>query len=170
MSVTAVPLKSDVPSTLFERGLESMRAYTLHAVVLTFALALLASAALPRSVTAQVSGAAPVFLAMPDVYPDIDGRIVLLREPGREVIVLSQAATPEDLTMAVRMLARFRRQRGQPEARRGEMIPIVGYAPAPVLSGMERARLQSVLTELKARPPASVGSLGSGRWMRWDPR
>ncbi len=147
-----------------------MRAYTLHAVVLTFVLALLGSAVAPGSVRAQGNGATPVFLALPDVYPDIDGRIVLLREPGREVIVLSDAATPEDLTMALRMLARFRRQRGQPEARQGHMIPILGYAPAPVLSGAQRTRLHSVLTELKTRPPTNVGSLGRGRWMRWDPR
>jgi hypothetical protein len=107
---------------------------------------------------------------MPDVYPDVDGRVVLLREPGREVIVLSDAATAEDLTIAMRMLARFRRQHGQPQARRGQMIPIVGYAPAPSLSGGQRSRLESVLSELKARPPANVGSLGRGRWMRWDPR
>jgi hypothetical protein len=146
-----------------------MRSYTLQAVVLTGALALLGCSVSAGSVAAQ-DNAAPVFLALPDVYPDVDGRVVLLREPGREVIVLSAAATPEDLTMAVRMLARFRRERGQPEARRGQMIPILGYAPAPVLDRVQRSRLESVLTELRARPEGTVGSLGRGRWMRWDPR
>jgi hypothetical protein len=70
----------------------------------------------------------------------------------------------------MRMLARFRREQGQPEPRRGQMIPIVGYAPAPVLSAAERSRLEAALTELKARPVAVLGNLGRGRWMRWEAR
>jgi hypothetical protein len=106
---------------------------------------------------------------MPDAYPDVDGRVMLLREPGREIVVLSDTATPEDLGVAVRMLARFRRERAQPEQGRGHMIPIVGYV-TQALSAERRSTLEAALEELRARPFANVGNLGRGRWMPWEPR
>jgi hypothetical protein len=129
----------------------------------------LAAAVSPNPLAAQAEGAPPLFLALPDVYPDVDGRVTLLREPGREIVVLSDAATPEDLGVAVRLLARFRRERGQPERGRGHMIPIVGIV-TPRLDGAPRAQLEAALAELKNRPASNVGNLGRGRWMRWDPR
>jgi len=132
-------------------------------------LALLVSTFSPSSLLAQADGGPPLFLAMPDVYPDVDGRVTLLREPGREIVVLSDTATPEDLGVAVRMLARFRRERGQPEQGRGHMIPIVGHVTQP-LSPERRSTLEAALEELRSRPFANVGNLGRGRWMRWDPR
>ena len=115
----------------------------------------------PSPAVAQGNGTPSVFLALLDVYPDVDGRVLLLREPGREIIVLAAAATPEDLSVAVTLLARFRRERGQPESGRGHMIPIVGYAPPPALSGERRAALEAALLQLRARyqydmaPPTS---------------
>ena len=133
-------------------------------------LVTLGAAVSPVHVTAQGGGAMPIFLALPDAYPDVDGRVLLLREPGREIVVVAESATPEDLTMALRMLGRFRRERAQPQAGRGHMIPIVGYAPDPVLDPTERARLDATLADLRARPYANVGNLGRGRWMRYEPR
>jgi len=130
----------------------------------------LGGAAAPHHVTAQEGSSAPIFFALPEAYPDVDGRVLLLREPGREIIVLAQAATPEDLAVALNMLHRFRRERGQPEQGRGHMVPIVGYAPLPTLAAEERARLQASLDDLRARPLANVGSLGRGRWMHFDER
>ena len=142
------------------------RAFPL-ALLLLLHLCVFAS---PVHLTAQGNGGPPIFLSLPDVYPDVDGRVVLLREPGREIVVVAETVTPEDLTMALRMLQRFRRERGQPETGRGHMIPIVGYAPPPVLDAAERARLDQVLVDLKARPSANVGNLGRGRWMPYRER
>jgi hypothetical protein len=72
--------------------------------------------------------------------------------------------------MAFRLLERFRRERGQPASGRGHMIPIVGYAPDPILDPAHRTRLDAALADLKTRPFANVGTLGRGRWMRYDGR
>jgi hypothetical protein len=140
----------------------------------TFALGLLSISALvaalsPVPLSAQGEGGPPVFLALPDVYPDVDGRVTLLREPGREIVVLSDAATPEDLGVAVRLLARFRREGRRPAQGRGDMIPIVGIV-TPRLNEARRTRLEAALADLRNRPVSNVGNLGRGRWMRWHPR
>jgi hypothetical protein len=140
----------------------------------TFALALLSISALvaalsPVPLSAQGGGGPPLFLALPDVYPDVDGRVTLLREPGREIVVLSHSATPEDLGVAVRLLARFRREGRRAPQGRGDMIPIVGIV-TPRLNEARRTRLEAALAELRNRPVSNVGNLGRGRWMRWDPR
>ncbi|MGE0161041.1 MAG: hypothetical protein AB7T31_16710 [Gemmatimonadales bacterium] len=141
-----------------------------HTFALTLLIALALAAALgPSPLAAQADGGPPLFLAMPDVYPDVDGRVTLLREQSREVIVLARDATPEDLGVAIRMLARFRRERGQPERGRGNMIPIVGHA-GTTLNAERRTRLETVLRELRSRPVTQVGNLGRGRWMRLDQR
>jgi hypothetical protein len=141
------------------------RALALTLVVLSQ----LVTALSPSALLAQADGGPPLFLAMPHVYPDVEGRVTLLREPGREIVVLSDTATPEDLGVAVRMLARFRRERGQPEQGRGHMIPIVGHVTQP-LSPERRSALEAALEELRSRPFANVGNLGRGRWMQWNPR
>jgi hypothetical protein len=147
----------------------------MPANIRAFALVLLAILQLqaslsPRPAAAQGNGTPPVFLALLDVYPDVDGRVLLLREPEREIIVLAATATPEDLTVAMNLLARFRRQHGPPESGRGHMIPIVGYAPPPALSVERRATLEAALAQLSARPFANVGNLGRGRWMSFTER
>jgi hypothetical protein len=141
------------------------RALALTLVVLSQ----VASSAAPDPLLAQAGGGPPLFLAQPDVYPDVEGRVTLLREPGREIVVVSDAATPEDLGVAVRLLARFRRERGQLERGRGNMIPIVGIV-TPRLNEARRSRLEEALVELRNRPVTNVGTLGRGRWMRWNPR
>jgi hypothetical protein len=151
-----------------------MRSFDMRTQNRAMALALLSFLSLaatvsPTPLAAQAGGGPPLFLALPDDYPDVDGRVTLLREPGREIVVLSDAATPEDLGVAVRLLARFRRERGQPERGHGHMIPIVGIV-TPHLNHARRSRLEEALVELRNRPVTNVGNLGRGRWMRWDPR
>jgi hypothetical protein len=144
-----------------------MRTQNRAAVLALLSMLPLVAAVSPHPLAAQ--GEPPLFLAMPDAYPDVNGRVMLLREPGREIVVLSDAATPEDLGVAVRLLARFRRERGQPQQGRGDMIPIVGIV-TPRLDEARRTRLEEVFVELRSRPVTNVGNLGRGRWMRWDPR
>ena len=78
-------------------------------------------------------------------------------------------ATPEELGVAIRLLARFRREGRHPQEGRGDMIPIVGLVTPPV-SGELRESLESALDELRSRPVSHVGSLGRGRWLHYQPR
>jgi hypothetical protein len=135
-----------------------------------FALLVQLSPGTPTPVAAQAGGTANVFLALLEVYPDVDGRVLLLREPGREIVVLAPAATAADLSVALSMLRRFRQDRETPQPGRGHMIPIVGYAPEPTLTDEERSRLEANLAALRDRPLANVGNLGRGRWMRFGER
>lgn len=144
---------------------QSIRALGL-ALVALFQLGQVAS---PSAVAAQGNATPPLFLAMPDVYPDVEGRVMLLREPGREIVVLSSDATPEELGVAIRLLARFRREGRHPQEGRGDMIPIVGLVTPP-LSGEGRTSLESAIEELRNRPVSNVGNLGPGRWMRYQER
>jgi len=111
----------------------------------------------------------PVFVAIPETFPNVDARVLLVREPGREIVVLNPAsAGVDELTTGLSLLARLRRERGP--ATRGQMIPIVGYAGTLNVSHERRARLEAALTDLRRRPLANVGSLGRGRWVRLDTR
>jgi len=113
---------------------------------------------------AQRPGTTPVFLALPDRFPNLDARVVLVREPDREIVVLDPAAaTADELLIGLRLLNRVRRERGA--ATNGEVIPVLGFYP-PDLAPGERRRFEAVLAELRRRPVATVGALGPGRWMR----
>ncbi len=147
-----------------------MRPFTSAARLTLAALVVLSAVATSAPVSAQGAATRPVFLALPDVFPNLDARVVLVREPGREVVVLDPAAASADeLGTGLRLLARVRRERG--EAKTGEVIPVLGFAPGqPDLTRRERARLEALIAELRERPVAQVGSLGRGRWMRYRER
>ena len=146
-----------------------MRPFTSAAGLALAALLVLCAVFTPDMVSAQDAARKPIFLALPDVFPDVDARVVLLREPGREIVVLDPAAaTADELGTGLRLLARFRRDHGEPQ--NGEMIPIVGFAPGPNLTPEERARLEAMIAELREMPVANVGHLGRGRWMRYGDR
>jgi hypothetical protein len=112
---------------------------------------------------------APLFVAIPETFPNVDARALIVREPGREIVVLNPtSAGVEELGTALSLLTRIRRERGQPT--KGQLIPIVGFAGELRLGTARRARLEAALAELRRRPFANVGNLGRGRWMRLDPR
>ncbi len=144
-------------------GEQTMQIRILRAALVLAALILSVAGPAPKHVVGQEP--VPVFVALPEKFPDVDARVIILREPGREVIVLNPASpgVPE-LSAGLSLLRRIRRERGQPT--RGQMIPIVGFAPAPTLTPEMRARLANALDELRTRPLANVGDLGRGRWMR----
>ena len=84
---------------------------------------------------AQASPSAPVFLAMPQEFPDLDARAVLMLEPGRDIVVLDREdAGPETLDVALGVLERMRRDHPR-QADRGQLVPITGFVyrgtPAP---------------------------------------
>ncbi len=107
----------------------------------------------------------PLFLVMPQSFPDVDGRFVLLREPGRDLVLLRDTdATPETLSVALRVLGRLNATTPRRE-REGQMVPVTGYALTVPLSNDERTRLDAALVRLKSRPVAAIGNLGLGRSM-----
>jgi hypothetical protein len=140
-----------------------------HSAVIALVAVLAGAAPLTPAPLAAQTTQKPIFLALPERFPDVGARVILLREPGREIVVLDTAAAgANELATGLRLLARLRRDRPEPPANRGQMIPIVGFAPDPDLTPRERTRLEAVLDELRARPIASVGTLGEGRWMAYD--
>lgn len=121
----------------------------------------------PTSATGQTSPERPVFLALPQQFPDLDARAVIMREPGRDIVILDEAdAGPETLRVALLVLRRFSRE-GAPAADRGQLVPITGFAGGRELDQDVRRELESTLAELRERPLANVGNLGLGRWMQY---
>jgi hypothetical protein len=134
------------------------------------ALLLALAAVAPAGVTGQVRGEVPLFLAIPETFPEVDGRVVLLREPGRDVVLLRDSdATSETLSVALGLLNRLNARTPRRE-RLGQMVPITGYKLTTPINGARLAELDVVLTGLKARPVASLGNLGFGRSMRFEER
>ncbi|HET9947746.1 MAG TPA: hypothetical protein VFQ22_02355 [Longimicrobiales bacterium] len=133
------------------------------------ALLIVGLALAPASVLAQTPSDHPLFLALPERFPELDARVVLIREPSRDVVVLNPAdATPEALFTGLRLLRRFR-DRPRPPGE-GQMIPITGFVVPPALYEADRARLERYLAELRGRPVTGLGTLGAGRWLALDAR
>lgn len=141
----------------------AMRFFKVSAGLALATFLLLTAAFTPTAASAQTAAARPIFLALPDRFPDVDARVVLVRERGREFVVLDpEAATADELIMGLRLLNQVRRERPEPE--NGEFIPILGFYP-PTLAAEERARLEGIIAELRRQPTVSIGSLGRGRWI-----
>lgn len=128
-----------------------------------------AAVALPSRTEAQEPDAPAMFLALPETFPELDARAVLIREPGREIVVLKRDdSSPETLAMALRILRRIRTESLRPG--QGQMVPMTGYALTRPLEGEERERLDAALGRLREQPLARVGNLGLGRSIPfWDP-
>ena len=110
-----------------------------------------------------------VFLAVPQAFPDIDARAIVVRERGKEVVLLRHDdATPEVLDAALAVLRRVRDDRlpsGQ-----GQMIPITGFVRGSSLPPERRTPLEDALDALARRPVTSVGRYGLGQWVHVDIR
>lgn len=125
--------------------------------------------AAPLGTAAQDVDHQPTFIAIPQTFPDIDARAVLMLEPGRDVVILhADDAEPETLQIALEVLERMRRDHPRPQDQ-GQLVPITGFVYRTPLADARRAELQVVLDELRARPLANVGNLGLGRWMPYVP-
>ena len=134
------------------------------------ALLVLAALTSPGGLEAQVPGQVPLFLAIPETFPDVDGRVVLLREPGRDVVLLRDSdATPETLSVALGLLDRLNARTPRRE-RQGQMVPITGYKLTTPIHADRLAELDVVLAQLKDRPLARLGNLGFGRSILFDER
>lgn len=126
------------------------------------------AAATTPAVSAQDAPGA-VLVAIPEAFPAIDARAIVMRDGTREVILLrADEATPEALAMSLSVLERSRTRPVAPET--GEMIPIIGFALDAPLPARARSRLESALARLERQPLSSIGSFGAGRWIRWQTR
>lgn len=162
MTPTLANERSQIPFIGVHR---TMRSLTCLGGPVLAALLVVSAAFMPTAASGQDAATRPIFLALPDQFPDLGARVVLVREPGREIVVLDPAsATADELIIGLRLLNRARRERGAPT--NGEVIPVLGFYP-PTLSVEERSRLEAIIAELRQRPVANVGSLGPGRWMRY---
>ena len=118
----------------------------------------------PMSLAGQ-AGPEGTFVAVPDAFPPVEARAVVVREGRREVILLrDDEATIDALSIALLVLKRARER--DPSPGHGQMIPITGFAMTQVAQGEELRRLEGVLRRLAAAPIRRVGNLGPGRWVR----
>jgi len=139
------------------------------AVVLTILFVAVAMLLLPLRVHGQTADRGAFFVAIPDVFPDIEARALIIREPGKEILLLrADEATAEVLSMSLVALRRARRD--NPTLEQGEMIPIVNFVITRDMTAEYRERMESVLTRLERRPTTNVGNLGRGRWVRYRER
>lgn len=129
-----------------------------------------APGAVPTPRTLPPAGTRPeVVVALPRLFPDVDARVMIVREPERDVVVLDpRSATVEDLAAGLDVLSRVRTRRPAPGS--GELIPVTGYVFTAPLPAARRARLAGFLRLLASRPETGVGDLGRGRWLRLPER
>jgi len=138
----------------FSRGLTVLGALLLISVVSAAGLA------------AQGAEARPLFIAIPDQFPEVEARAVVVRERGREIVLLKATdATAETLDVALALLRRVRERRVEPG--RSVMVPIAGFAVRRPMSAETRRRLDHALGRLAAQPVARIGTLGAGRAIRY---
>ena len=146
----------------------TMQRISVPPFVVAIATLLLAVAMLllPFGAYGQSRSQRGFFVAIPDAYPAIDARAVIIREPGKEVLLLRAGeATPEVLAMGLVTLRRVRRD--NPTLRQGEMIPLVNFVITREMTPEYRERMEAVLSRLRGRPTTNVGNLGPGRWVRY---
>lgn len=133
--------------------------------LLALALILLSTASTPSWASAQTLENRPLFIALPESFPELDARVLIVREPGRDIVLLQQeGADPETLDIALRVLRRVQRDDPLP-ADRGQLIPITGFVHRTALDAARRDALQAAIDALSERPVSNVGNLGPGRWM-----
>lgn len=132
---------------------------------MTRSIALLLALAGAPPLAAQNAASGPIFVAVPEAFPDLDARAVVIREPGRSILVLRpDGLEPEALAAALRVLRQVAQKPLEPG--RGQMIPITGFV-LPDLGDVDRRRLAGVLGQLSRMPLSNVGNLGRGRWIRY---
>jgi hypothetical protein len=102
-------------------------------------------------------------IAVPDAFPAIEARALIVRTPKEDVIVLrKESATPDALLMALGLLRRLRVEDSRPGSH--QVIPITGFVVTREAAAERRQDAQAVLRRLRAAPSARLGDLGQGRW------
>jgi hypothetical protein len=143
-----------------------MHARSPFITLLAATLLTVAALAAPIPLAGQGTGPRPLFVAIPEVFPDVDARAVVVRETAREIVLLRAAdATAETLDVALALLRRVRERPVGPG--RAVMLPITGFVVTNPPGAAVRERLDEALARLKAQPLARIGTLGPGRSIRY---
>jgi hypothetical protein len=91
---------------------------------------------------------------------------MLVREPGRDIVLLrASELTPEALAMSLLVLDRVRESALEPG--QGQLIPITGFVMTDPPADDYRTRLLGALDRLARAPTSRIGTIGSGRWIRF---
>lgn len=116
---------------------------------------------------ASLAGQAPsrTYVAIPDAFPDIEAKAMVVREPGVDLIVLREGEADVDaLSMALHVLRDARERLPTPTA--GSLIPITGFVVTTPVGRQARGRLEQTLRRLANAESVDLGSLGQGRRVR----
>lgn len=136
-------------------------------------LALVALVALLPSLTGTLAAQTPppTVVAIPQVFPDVEARSVLVRTPGLDVVLLrDEDGAPDALLMATALLGKLRSEQGAPEPGTGQMIPITGFVVTREPNEGERRRVEDAIRRVRAAPLSDLGSVGPARWIEYPGR
>lgn len=136
-------------------------------------LALAVLTGLAPAVTQPLSAQAhrPTVVAIPDAFPDVEARSVLVRTAERDVVLLRDGHdTPDALLMATALLRKLSSEGGAPKPGTAQMIPITGFVvlrdPAPG----HRRRVEDAIRRVRVAPVSDLGSVGLARWIEYPGR
>jgi hypothetical protein len=135
---------------------------------LSLAFLLLGALSAPSALWAQASGG--MIISVPDRFPEVNGRPValVLTEADRSVIVLRRdRLNPRALEAALRIAAKA----GVDEIPAGQATVdvVTGFVVRRGIRGERMKALRQVIDALRGAPTSSLGSMGTGRWVRWYP-
>lgn len=123
---------------------------------------------IPPTADATLPGSrvhSPVYIAIPDEFPPIEARAMVVREPGIDLVVLREGDADLDaLTMALHVLRDARTRLPAPTS--GVLLPITGFVVTSPVSKGDEIRLTETLRRLNAAETVNLGSLGPGRRTR----
>jgi hypothetical protein len=147
--------------TLFPRA----RGRNLSKVaILTALIGIVQSGAAPAETLGQDGPSRPVVVAVPEIFPAVEARSMIVRTPKQDVIVFrGEDMTVEAYVMAMALLEMLRDEDPRPEA--GQLIPITGFAVRRPPSERRRKEAESALRSLRGAPLTQIGDLGAGRWI-----
>lgn len=109
----------------------------------------------------------PVIVAMTDTLNTRDARAIILRHPrtpAKDVIVLKRAHATPQLLAAALVVLETKREKGRSD-RDPEMVALQGFHTERLPAALDSA-VTRTLERLRDRPPAEIGNLGSGQWIR----
>lgn len=117
----------------------------------------------PTYLSAQTR--AGTFVAIPDEFPSINAKAMVVREPGIDLVLLKDGeVTLDALSMALHVLRDARERVPAPAI--GYLIPITGFVVEKAVEGPARRALEQTLERLTDAETVDLGSLGTGRRIR----
>jgi hypothetical protein len=110
-------------------------------------------------------------VAIPEVFPDVESRSLLVRTPGLDVVLLRDDDDAADaLLMATALLSKLRAERPHLDAGTGQMVPITGFVITRAPGPGQRRQVDDAVRRVRAAPLAELGSVGRARWIDYPVR